>query len=168
MNQIERYENLKLCVSCRDSYLADVLPTKLRLPEVEHNGFAGMEVEAVRSFFRHYGLDRPSVPLMQPEFAVPLFLHLVCGSLRTLGMKTLPPGAQGISSVMRMMLDATNGRVADAIDYDPLEKRVHEAVRALVSLMAERETRLLDWREAKERVDALYPSAPDLLRCSTS
>jgi hypothetical protein len=58
-----------------------------------------------------------------------------------------------------MMLNAGNKRVAEAIDYDPLEKRVQEAVRALVSLMAERGTRLLGWRETKERIDVLYPSA---------
>lgn len=117
--QIARYENLKLCVSCRDSYLGEVVPAGSRLPEVEHNGFAGVEFEAIRKFFEHYGLERPSAPLMQPEFTVPLFLQMVCRSLQTMGRTTLPPGMQGITAVVDLFFSANNKRIAEEIDYDP-------------------------------------------------
>lgn len=157
--QVARYESLKLCVSCRDSYLREVVPAGMDLPEVEHNGFAGVEFEAIQRFFEHYDLERPSAPLMQPEFTVPLFLQMVCRSLQTLGRTTLPPGMQGITAVIDLFLDASNKRTAEEIDYDPFENRVREAVGALVALMAERQTRVLAWRDAKGRVDALYPAA---------
>ncbi len=157
--QIGRHGNLKLCVSCRDSYLEEVVPASMSLPEVEHNGFVGVEFEAIRRFFEHYGLERPSTPLMQPEFTVPLFLHLLCQSLQTLGETTLPPGMQGITRIVELFLSASNKRIAEEIDYDPLERRVQEAVRTLVDLMAEQRTRLPSWRDAKNRVDALYPPA---------
>lgn len=155
--QIARYESLKLCVSCRDSYLGEVVPAGMGLPEVEHNGFAGVEFEAIQRFFEHYDLERPSAPLMQPEFTVPLFLQMVCRSLQTLVRTTLPPGMQGITAVIDLFLDASNKRIAEEIDYHPFENRVREAVGALVALMAERQTRVLVWRDAKGRVDALYP-----------
>ena len=38
----------KLCVSCRDTFLREVIPAALELPTIVHNGFLGREYEALR------------------------------------------------------------------------------------------------------------------------
>ena len=39
VNQISKYQKLKICVSCRDAYLNDVFTSKEDWVEIEHNGF---------------------------------------------------------------------------------------------------------------------------------
>jgi len=156
--QLKPYKHLKLCASCRSTYLEDVLASGLVLPEVEHNGFAGREQEATLRFFEHYGLERPAAPILQAEFSIPLFLHLVCRSLQTIGERRLPVGLQGITDIVNLLMRASNQQVAEAIDYDPREPRVQQAVQAVAQAMAEQGVRSLRWGEAKAMVDALYPS----------
>ncbi|PSM31828.1 hypothetical protein, partial [Haliangium sp. UPWRP_2] len=95
---------LKLCVSCRTSFLPVCLPKNFADQAVEHKGFAGMEREACNAFFSHYNLDPPLVPVLQPELANPLYLRLVCETLQAKGLKQLPKGWFGIAPVIRAFL----------------------------------------------------------------
>jgi len=85
---------LKLCVSCRDTYVREVIPPSLRLPTIVHNGFLGREYEAQFAYFQHYELGVPAEPLFQDEFANPLFLRLVCEALKESGLKRCPPAGK--------------------------------------------------------------------------
>jgi hypothetical protein len=156
--QISRSGYLKLCVSCRDTYLREVAPRWEQVPNFYHNGFAGREFEAITRFFQHYGLEAPAAPLLEPEFANPLFLHLVCQGVQAEGLRTLPTGGQGLSAIIRLFLGAKNKRIAQAIDYDEREQRVPEAVKTLAGAMAKRRPAPLPLEDAKECVEALYPS----------
>jgi len=158
VEQISGYDWLKLCVSCRSTYYEDVVASNVQILEVEHTGFAGVEFDACFEFFRFYGLEPPSMPLMQPEFSNPLFLRLVCESLSDAGVKRLPEGMMGISEVVRYLLSSKNERLARALDYNPRERLVQEAVDLIVSAMQENRTRWLSWQRAKELVDSVWPS----------
>jgi hypothetical protein len=74
--QIKRRQFLKLCASCREIYVREVMPPGLDIPAIEHNGFLGREYEAQFAFFQHYKLGVLGEPLLQEEFANPLFLRL--------------------------------------------------------------------------------------------
>jgi hypothetical protein len=71
LEQIKPRPFIKLCVSCRDTYVREVIPAALRLPAIVHNGFLGREYEAQFAFFQYYGLGVPAEPLLQDEFANP-------------------------------------------------------------------------------------------------
>jgi hypothetical protein len=157
--QIGRLDYLKLCVSCRDTYLREVVPRWEEVPNVSHNGFAGREFEAITRFFWHYELEVPATPLLEPEFANPLFLHLVCQGVQAAGLRTLPTGSAGLSAIIGLFLNAKNKRIAEEIDYDEREERVPNAVKALAALMAKRRPALLSLEDARGCVEALYPSA---------
>ena len=158
ISQTLRRANIRICVSCRDTYLSDVRPEGLGIAQIDHNGFAGREMQAARMFFEHYGIEKPSVPLFQPEFGNPLFLHMLCGSLRDTGQRRLPDSPYNLTNVIEWFLEGKNKRVADALDYDPKERRVHSAVNAIVKAIADGQHRTISWAAAKESVDRLYPA----------
>jgi len=159
IEQVSRYPWLRLCVSCRSTYVEDAIAPNVQIPQVEHTGFAGVEFDACFEFFRFYGLEPPSMPLMQPEFLNPLFLRLVCESLRDAGVTRLPEGMVGISEVVRYLLNSKNTKLARTLDYHPREQIVQKALGLLIGTMAERQTDQLSWEEAKDLVDSVRPSS---------
>lgn len=158
VEQISDYDWIKLCVSCRSTYYEDVVAPNVQIPKVEHKGFAGVEFDACFEFFRHYELEPPSMPLMQPEFSNPLFLRLVCESLHGAGVKRLPEGMVGISQVIHYLLKNKNKKIARALDYNPKEELVQEALKCILSEMENKETTWLPWKQGKELVDSIWPS----------
>jgi hypothetical protein len=153
LEQIKPHSSLKLYVSCRDTYIRDVVPTALRLPTLVHNGFLGREYEAQFAFFQHYGLGVPAEPLLQDEFANPLFLRLICEALQASGVQAVPAGREGIRSVINLLLRAKNQKAAVACDYDARENRVSAAMLRLAAAMAEAGSTQLALSKAKELVD---------------
>lgn len=128
------------------------------LPAIVHNGFLGREYEAQFAFFQYYGLGVPAEPLLQNEFANPLFLRLVCEALKEFGAPVVPAGRKGIRSIIDLLLTAKNERAARACDYDPRENRVRAAMLRLARAMAEAGSTELALSVARELVDK--PPAP--------
>lgn len=153
LEQVKRRPFLKLCVSCRESYVREVMPLRLDIPVVEHNGFLGKEYEAQFAFFQHYGLGIPAEPLLQEEFANPLFLRLVCEALRDSAMQAIPAGREGIRTIINLLLQAKNQRAAAACDYDPRDNRVSKVMLHLAGAMATTGRRALPLSEARSLVD---------------
>lgn len=158
IEQINEYDWIRLCVSCRSTYYEDVVAPNVQIPEVEHTGFAGVEFDACFEFFRHYELEPPSMPLMQPEFSNPLFLRLVCESLHDAEVKRLPEGMVGLSQVIHYLLKTKNRKLARVLDYNPKENRVQQAIERILAEMEKRETTWLPWMQGKELVDSVWPS----------
>ncbi|MGO9061633.1 MAG: hypothetical protein ACLQU2_30300 [Candidatus Binataceae bacterium] len=158
IEQIKRRPFLKLCVSCRQTYVHEVMPPGLDMPTVEHNGFLGREYEALFAFFQHNKLGMPAEPLMQEEFANPLFLRLVCEALHDTNEQAIAAGRAGIRAIINLLLRAKNERAAIACDYDHRQNRVSEAMLRLAGAMATAGTRTLPLQEAQSLVDS-FPSA---------
>lgn len=91
---------LNLCVSCRTPYVPFCIPEEIQIPRVEYKGFAGAEDYACRQFFEFYGLEPPLDPILQPELKNPLYLRLVCETLKSQGKKRLPAGWRGLAPVV--------------------------------------------------------------------
>jgi hypothetical protein len=153
LEQIKRRPFLKLCVSCRDTYLREVVPDTLTLPTIVHNGFLGREYEALFAYFQHFSLGMPAEPLLQEEFANPLFLRLVCEALQASGARAVPAGRAGLRSIIDLLLQAKNEKAAVACDYDRRENRVVSAMLRLAGAMAAAERNQLPLQEAKALVD---------------
>ena len=151
-NEVSRYSHLGLVVSCRTSYVQPILtsepegaqPEDLGFISAEHLGFAGHEWDASRQFFEYYELAAPDFPLLQPEYSNPLFLKLLCQSLRSAGETSLPRGSTGITSLFERFLHEANHRLAvpDRCNYRKEDNLVSQAVRKLARAMLEEDE---DW-----------------------
>ena len=86
---------LRLCLVCKTTFLNHCLPDHRDYPVVTHRGFVGIEREACQAYFSHFRLRPPIAPILQPELANPLYLRLVCETLRGAGLDRLPPGWSG-------------------------------------------------------------------------
>jgi hypothetical protein len=154
--QITNFSRLKLCVSCRDTYLDEVFNNTNEWVEFEHNGFLGREFDAIKQFFQFYELEIPATPLLQSEFANPLFLHLVCQAIQGIESKTIPLGTIGFTDVLRLLLEEKNKRISEVCRYDNRDDNVTEAVNALAKKMAEEKTRLLSRETAQKIVNEIF------------
>jgi hypothetical protein len=111
---IEQHPHVALAVSCRDTYRDLVLEGTEGSHYVcrTHPGFAEREVEATQKYFAHYELPAPKIPLLTPEFTLPLFLRLYCESLSQPGADSVPDGHQGRVAVFERYLAAKIATIA--------------------------------------------------------
>jgi len=125
--------------------------------QAEHRGFEGREVEAAESFFEHFGLEAPQVPLLIPEFTNPLFLKLYCegnGDSRRGG------GEESIhlSDVFASYLEAKERAVCLRLKIDSHSAPVKAALELLAARMIESHAEYVPYRWATEALTALAPA----------
>jgi hypothetical protein len=154
--QVTNFSRIKLCVSCRDTYMDEVFDNRSAWVEFEHNGFLGREFDAIKQFFEFYQLEPPAIPLLQTEFANPLFLHLVCQAIQGIESRSIPLGTLGFSDVLGLLLEEKNKRIAEVCRYDERDKKVSEAINALAKKMAKEKSRILSREVAQEVVNQIF------------
>jgi hypothetical protein len=157
--QVSRYPSIKLCVSCRDTYLGDVFENREKWVEFTHNGFLGQEYMAIQEFFSFYELKPPVVPLLQSEFRNPLFLHIVCDSLKGAGYNEVPRGRLGFQDMLNICLNHKNQLLSKRCDCDPNIPVVEAALSAIALQMSEANTRLLEYSKVKKITDEIHSGA---------
>jgi hypothetical protein len=151
---------VKLCLTCRDIYLDETLGgLRENLLSYPHNGFAGREHDAATSFAAFYDLTLPANVVAQPEFASPLFLHLVCRAVKARGETAIPAGSIDLGRLIDVILDATNGRTAKSLGYDRRDQNpVRQGIRSLAQQMALEGRRSIPLGTARELLNAVLPS----------
>lgn len=159
---LSRFPRLGIAVSVRSPYEDVVIPQHLDsdlLVRETHHGFADHEYQATRTFFDHFGIKRPSVPLLNPEFQNPLFLKLFCVGLKNRGMTEVPTGFYGITTVFNFLIDSVNEKLAteDYLNFDEKSRVVQKAMQKLAEKMAENDKQWLTREEAQSAVDAFLP-----------
>jgi len=80
IDEVRNYKNIGLVVSVRSGFEKEIYneDSKRLLIKIEHDGFSYREWDAVVTFFTEYKIPLPEVPILNPEFQVPLFLKLFC------------------------------------------------------------------------------------------
>ena len=98
VKEIASHKYISLIVTIRDTYIDDVLTetSKKNWERIlfEHVGFAEEEYKAVQSFCTYYELNSLKMPILNPEFSNPLYLHIACQIAKDANMVTLPTGWQ--------------------------------------------------------------------------
>ena len=81
---VQRFSHVGLVVSCRQPFEALILRdrTSSKFVTVEHHGFTDVEVDAQVEFFAYYDIPAPHAPLLTPEFSRPLFLKMLCETVK--------------------------------------------------------------------------------------
>ena len=166
---LHNYPRITIAVSCRTSYekatiLENLVPEE-KLVKVEHHGFANHEYIATTTFFNHYGIEQPNVPLLVPEFSNPLFLKTLCKGIKNRKLTRMPKGIKGITAVLNIFIDSINEVLCERIHYDDKTNLVKQSVEALACRMAEKEQPWIDREEAKIIVNSFLPNReyPDTL-----
>ena len=162
LSDVRRYPWLSVAVSVRTSYETVVVPEDLaadKVVRVTHEGFAEHEYQATRTFFEHYKITRPTVPLLAPEFENPLFLKLFCEGLANCGLHDMQAGFSGLTAIFNYFIGSINEKLSkpSLLDFDEKIEPVQKAVRALASSMAQAGKTWLDRDSVKQIVDALLP-----------
>jgi hypothetical protein len=114
----------------RSSIYSDNLATA-----ITHYGFAELEYEAADYFFDNYGIKKPGIPFLHPEFRSPLFLKLFCDGLKAKGLSRIPPGYNGITAVLNFFLNGINEKLSIEFNY-PRINLVKKVVQALAQHIA--------------------------------
>lgn len=136
---VSQYPNIGLVLSVRDSY-QDIIFKNLntknqdKLSYVKHTGFMNNEFEAIQIFFPYYGLQLPSIPLLNPEFSNPLYLKLFCESLNYQGETCVPKGHKGFNYIVQSYLDGVEQRICEQIEQDTGSHLVQRAINVIAQL----------------------------------
>jgi hypothetical protein len=157
---LENYPRIGLAVSCRTSYERMVIPDGLipeKLVTLNHRGFSDYEYTATKTFFDHYGIERPNIPLLVPEFSNPLFLKIFCQGLAKRNLTRIPRGLKGITAIFNFFIDAVHETLWHRLDYDPSTNLVHQSVDGLAQHMAETGNPWIERSQASSLVNALLP-----------
>lgn len=161
IRSIQRRPNLRLCITCRTGFIPSVLENTLDVALVQHPGFAGIEFDACRTFFSHYGLEPPFGPFLDPEFSNPLFLKLICKALSASGRTSLPAGWNGFRAGFQAFL-----RERD-LEWEHSHQLEHGALtrslEAIASQMAKQSVRTLPMRDALIAVANLSSHAESIV-----
>lgn len=163
LTTLAAYPWIGLAVSARSSYETSVIPQGLepqKLIREEHIGFADHEYQATATFFDHYGIRTPSIPLLNPEFQNPLFLKLFCKGLHNAGHSQMPAGLQGVTAVFDFFLQSVNDKLSEPhlLDFDSALNPVQTAVEKLVDEMTKSGHTWLPRQEAQEVINGVLPA----------
>ncbi len=134
VNTIAHYRAIGLVFTIRSTYFNDIIPTTFQSDTkntfITHIGFKGSEYEALKLFCEYYNLDFPNFPILNPEFSNPLFLHLICETIKSQNKKSFPKGFNGINKTYDLYKESLNRK------FD--EKRHEYKNRNIVSLAIEK------------------------------
>jgi hypothetical protein len=155
---LENYPRIGLAVSCRTSYERIFIPEGLipeSMTQVNHRGFTDHEYIATTTFFNHYGIERPNIPLLVPEFSNPLFLKIFCQGLAKRNLTRIPKGLKGVTAIFNLFIDAVHETLWHRLDYDPSANLAQKAVNLIARRMAETGQPWVERADASTLVNSL-------------
>ena len=163
LSQVTKSPWIDVILSVRSSYEEDIIPDTVReiAITITHQGFDGHEDEALKIFSESYGIEFPSAPILQPEFANPLLLKMVCEGLQTRGERRFPRGFRGVTAIFDRYIDDANNRLAKSLDYNPNDNLVRQALEAVAgqTIGPGSNMRWLPRQEAERVVNEFLPTS---------
>ena len=122
ISKIAKYKWIGLVLSIRTTYKKIIIPEESIIENLtvihKHVGFRGAEYDASKLFFKNYGIQQLSIPLLHPEFQNPLFLRVFCEGLKRLGYKKIPDGFRGISKIIQFYLKSIDKKLSQPNNFD--------------------------------------------------
>lgn len=160
VESIKKYEWLCFAFSVRSTYETAIIPDHLdatSLIKVHHNGFSDIEYEATNQFFDYYGIHRPSMPLLVPEFKNPLFLKLFCMSIRNSGANRVPNGIEGMNRIFNYYIDSVNLKLSkeEYLNVNPKTNYIRKAIDKMADAMADTNLYYLPIESAMDIADSI-------------
>ena len=156
-----RSDWIGVVLSVRSSY-DKLIPVSVRESAVvaTHRGFGERSYDAMRTYFKHFGLELPSTPLVAPEFDNPLFLKTLCAGLQGQGATRLRQDINGITAIFELYISSINRRVAEKLALPEWNRAAENALRALVRAFPSVSERWMTVDAAEQMVNGFLPGRP--------
>ncbi|KMO85263.1 hypothetical protein AB840_14525 [Megasphaera cerevisiae DSM 20462] len=156
IEDIKKYKNIKLIITCRTIYLSEVLSEEIisKFVQIEHTGFVGVESQAIEAFFKYYDLKIPSADKMQVEYTNPLFLKLYCETLVDTKEAEQVLDIDGFGDLIERFLRVKNEKISKKFsDYiSPRENIILGCIDIIGKNMYREKTNALSWSKIKESI----------------
>jgi hypothetical protein len=150
LKDAEAYPNVVVVLSCRSTYLQQIVPPNLdkaKLPRLDHSGFS---MRDARKFLSLRNILLPDQPFLPGELRNPLFLKVCCDALDRQGARRFPKGMQGVTEIFEMyrtsLCDAVEGR----LKLSPRRKYPAKAIEILAGEIAKTTDPVIDYDRAAE------------------
>ncbi|TAK43185.1 MAG: hypothetical protein EPO27_15590 [Betaproteobacteria bacterium] len=163
LNKVRRFKNLAMVLSVRSGFEQSDLPSSIleSYVRVEHPGFAEHEWEAVTKFFNEYKLPLLEVPLLFPEFRIPLFLKIFCESFA--GSKQAIKGHYGFTHIFEQYVKRQGlsllKRLGETAHVGESRKRVWDgSIKEIALYMGEHGTDRVSESQALTIVATQFPT----------
>jgi hypothetical protein len=161
-----RYAGLAIVISCRSPFEKILVPDPdaLGLIAVQHYGFPPeVQSNAVEKYFKAYGIPLPEVPLLEEEFANPLFLKLFCEALEKVTIKAkhkqineIAAGQRGMTHILEYFVDEKDRAVAKLLGTKVGSS--WDFLKELAKFLATQHKQSISLAEAKQIANFLQPS----------
>lgn len=167
IHEVKKYPAIGLVLTIRSTYFHDIIPDHFKsdsnITIITHEGFKGNEYEALKLFCEFYNLKLPNIPILNPEFRNPLFLHLICEAVKDLPDKSFPKGFNGISKTYNLYKQSLNKRFEEKRQEYKLRNIVSKAIESIALACFKSEYGQLTIEEAFNVFDRDFPNYPYLL-----
>lgn len=157
LSDIEQYENLKICISCRDTYINDVIDGLDNWLEYTHNGFLGKEYIAVKQFCEFYKITPPLYPCFSADICNPLFLQMICENIKSEGSNEFPREQLGIKGIFEKNIDLKNIKISKICDIDVEDNIIQRFVTSVAEYMLVHKTRKISYDVFKSISNQIIP-----------
>jgi hypothetical protein len=160
IEEIKQYEWLGVVLSIRSTYKhLTLLPEQITVNsfiEYKHLGFQNVEYDAINMFFDNYEITRPVVPLLNPEFKNPLFLKIFCEGINNNGLKEIPKGLKGITSILEYYINSINLKLSSVkfYSYSGSLNLVKYSVDALLKYKSDSKIKDLPYSKAYQLIES--------------
>ncbi|MFV8360926.1 AVAST type 2 anti-phage system protein Avs2 [Flavobacterium sp. LS1P3] len=167
INEFSNYPFLGLVLTIRTTYLDFVIPENVRkdakITFKTHEGFKGNEYAALKLFCEFHGLKQPNFPILAPEFTKPLFLQLICDTIKDTPEKTFPQGFQGVSSIFQVYIDSINRKFQNKRDEYKYCNVVLDAIHKVAFANYNNENNSLLLKDVRQLLKTEFPDHKLLL-----
>lgn len=113
LSELFDIKGLSLAISVRNGY-EKMIPNRKRYSTIEHFGFSEMEWDAISTFFKHYEMKMPEIPIINPEFRNPLFLMIFCEAYKGETNKTFK--GKGATHVFEQYVKVQSKKIAKELN----------------------------------------------------
>ena len=155
LEQLRPYENIRVCVSTRDTYRDLVLDARFPGYAFEHQGFHGHEHEALEAFCNAYELNAEITPLFTNEFANPLFLHLTCKTLKAKGKSSLDVLLPGSTEIFEDFLTISDNVIRSRLGYINPTNLIRRAMILLIGMHPKEGAPGIYWEDAIREISPI-------------
>ena len=167
VHEVAKYPAVGLVLSIRSTYYNDIIPADFNsnpnISIITHQGFKGNEYEALKLFCKHYELKLPNFPILNPEFANPLFLHTICKVVMGLPDKNFPKGFNGVSKTYSSYKDILDKEFGNKRHIYKNRNIVSKAIEKLAAALFNTEYGQLEIQDAFTLFDKDFNQFPDLV-----
>lgn len=162
LQQIDRFDNLAIVFSCRDTFLKNILGKTLFnediLPQIIQYGFEGYEEKAAEIYLDKQGLQRPAMPILAPEFSNPLMLKICTEGLLNRGLTSFPKGLGSKNTIFEFYLETLDEKAVLKYKSDPDSRIVSVGLNKLAKEMLHHNYFRLTKNETYELLNNVLPA----------